>query len=124
MTTPYDGLADRFAATFGRAPAGVWAAPGRVNLIGGHIDYNDGLVLPFALSQRTYAAAALRDDGVVAARLLQADGSLSEPVARLEPGRLTEGPAYVAGVLWAHREDGHDVRGMDVLLDGQVPVGA
>jgi len=124
MTTPYDGLADRFAATFGRAPVGVWAAPGRVNLIGEHIDYNDGLVLPFALSQRTYAAAAPRDDGVVAARMLEADGSLSDAVARLEPGRLTEWPAYVAGVLWALREYGHDVRGMDVLLDGQVPVGA
>ena len=124
MTTSYDGLADRFAATFGRAPAGVWAAPGRVNLIGEHVDYNDGLVLPFALTQRTYAAAAPRDDGVIAARMLQADGSLSEPIAGLEPGRLTEWPAYVAGVLWALREDGHDVRGMDVLLDGQVPVGA
>ena len=124
MTTSYDGLADGFAAAFGRSPVGVWAAPGRVNLIGEHVDYNDGLVLPFALTQRTYAAAAPRDDGVVAARLLQADGSLSEPIARLEPGRLTEGPAYVAGVLWALREDGHEICGMDVLLDGQVPVGA
>jgi galactokinase len=124
MTTSYDGLADRFEATFGRAPAGGWAAPGRVNLIGEHVDYNDGLVLPFAMTQRTYAAAAPRDDGVLAARMLQAGGSLSEPIARLEPGRLTEWPAYVAGVAWVLREDGHDVGGMDVLLDGQVPVGA
>jgi galactokinase len=124
MTTPYDGLADRFSSTFGRAPAGVWAAPGRVNLIGEHVDYNDGLVLPFALTQRTYAAAASRDDGVIAARMLHADGSLSEPIARLAPGQLTEWPAYVAGVLWVLREGGHDVRGMDVLIDGQVPVGA
>ena len=124
MTTSYDVLAGRFADTFGRAPAGVWAAPGRVNLIGEHVDYNAGLVLPFALTHRTYAAVAPRADGVVAARLLRADGSLDQPIDRLEPGTLTEWPAYVAGVLWVLREQGHDVRGLDVLLDGQVPVGA
>jgi galactokinase len=124
MTTPYDDLPDRFEVAFGRRPDGIWAAPGRVNLIGEHVDYNDGLVLPFALTHRTFAAVAARDDGVVAARSMQSDGSLSEPVDRLEPGSMTEWPAYVAGVMWVLREDDHDVRGMDVLLDGRVPVGA
>ena len=124
MTTSYDELADRFAQTFGRPAEGVWAAPGRVNLIGEHVDYNDGLVLPFALTHRTYAAAAPRDDGVVSARLLQAEGSLDQPIDELEPGAMTEWPAYVAGVLWVLREQGNDVRGLDVLLDGRVPVGA
>jgi len=124
MTTSYDELADRFARTFGRPPEGVWAAPGRVNLIGEHVDYNDGPVLPFALTHRTYAAAALRDDGVVSARSLQVDGCLEQSIDELEPGAMTEWPAYVAGVLWVLREQGHDVRGLDVLLDGRVPVGA
>jgi galactokinase len=124
MTTPYDELPDRFEAAFGRRPDGIWAAPGRVNLIGEHVDYNDGLVLPFALTHRTFAAAAPREDGVVAARSMQSDGSLSAPVHSLEPGSMSEWPAYVAGVMWVLREDGHDVTGMDVLLDGRVPVGA
>ena len=51
-----------FRDTFGTAPEGVWEAPGRVNLIGEHTDYNAGLVLPIALPQRTYAAARRRDD--------------------------------------------------------------
>src|SRR5712691_3464767 len=52
--------ASGFAASFGRAPDVVWSAPGRVNLIGEHTDYNEGLVLPFAIGQRTAVAAALR----------------------------------------------------------------
>jgi len=124
MTSSYDGLASRFEQTFGRAPAGVWAAPGRVNLIGEHVDYNDGLVLPFALTHRTYAAVAQRDDGVISARLLQVEDSLDRPIDELEPGSLSEWPAYVAGVVWVLREEGHRLRGMDVLLDGRVPVGA
>src|SRR3954470_24682116 len=47
---------DRFRSTYGTEPAGLWAAPGRVNLIGEHTDYNEGFVLPFALPQRTVAA--------------------------------------------------------------------
>ena len=124
MSTPYDELPGRFEAAFGRPPAGIWSAPGRVNLIGEHVDYNDGLVLPFALTSRTYAAAVPRDDGVMAARSVQAGGALSEPIEDLEPGHLSDWQAYVAGVLWVLREDGHDVSGMDVLVDGRVPVGA
>ena len=56
---------DGFEKVFGYAPDGVWSAPGRVNLIGEHTDYNEGFVLPFAIDRRTYAALALRDDGLV-----------------------------------------------------------
>ena len=54
-----------FEAKFGYAPAGVWSAPGRVNLIGEHTDYNEGFVFPFAINRHTYAAIALREDSVV-----------------------------------------------------------
>jgi galactokinase len=55
----------RFAELFGHAPQGVWSAPGRVNLIGEHTDYNDGFVFPFAIDRRTVGALALREDRVV-----------------------------------------------------------
>src|SRR6185312_16229513 len=57
--------AEAFASRFGRAPAGVWAGPGRVNLIGEHTDYNGGFVLPFAIDKTTTAALAVRADRAV-----------------------------------------------------------
>jgi galactokinase len=121
-------LRQRFTDVFDRTPGGIWAAPGRVNLIGEHVDYNGGLVLPFAIEQRTYAATAARDDDVLRVRSMQLDGGLDTSIADLAPERAAAGAtswaSYVAGVLWVLREDGHDVSGMDLLLDGRVPVGA
>ena len=57
-----------FETAFGRPADGVWSAPGRVNLIGEHTDYNGGLVLPFAIDRRTHCAIALRDDRVLRVR--------------------------------------------------------
>ena len=65
MTDLRTQAGDGFAARFGYPPGGMWSAPGRVNLIGEHTDYNEGFVLPFAIDRRTYAALALRDDGLV-----------------------------------------------------------
>lgn len=68
-------LRAEFADAFGRPPAGLWAAPGRVNLIGEHTDYNEGFALPLALPRRVYVAAARRDDDVLAVRSLR-EGSV------------------------------------------------
>ena len=77
-----------FAERFGTAPEGVWAAPGRVNVIGEHTDYNDGFVLPVALPHTTRAAIARRTDGRVALASLQGDGVVVElALADLAPGR-------------------------------------
>ncbi|MFC9890882.1 galactokinase [Streptomyces pilosus] len=120
-----ESVAERYEQLYGAAPQGVWAAPGRVNLIGEHTDYNDGFVMPFALPHTAVAAVSRRDDGVL--RLHSAD--VDAPVAELRVEDLTPGTdkgwtAYPAGVVWALREAGHPVTGADVHLASTVPAGA
>lgn len=113
------GLAERLAGALG-----VFAAPGRVNLIGEHTDYNGGLVLPIALPHQTYAAVRRRDDDVLTVASAQRDDRLEIRLGDLAPGAVDGWAAYVAGVVWALREDGHDVGGLDLLVDGRVPLGS
>jgi galactokinase len=117
--------AELFRARFGGVPDGVWLAPGRANLMGEHTDYNDGFVLPFALSQATTAAAARRTDG----RLLlcsrqEPEGGLEIALDGLAPGTVTGWGAYVAGVAWALRSAGYQVPGACIAIDSDVPAGA
>jgi len=109
---------------FGRPPEGVWSAPGRVNLIGEHTDYNDGLVLPIALPHRTDAACSPRADHLLRIHSAQVGETIEVDLDTVGPGSPAGWTAYVAGVLWALREAGHAVRGMDVTVDSEVPVGA
>jgi galactokinase len=113
-----------FGRAFGGSPEGVWSAPGRVNLIGEHTDYNQGLCLPIALPLRTYAAASRRADGVLRIASAQREGVVEVAIDEVGPDRPGGWAAYVAGVLWALRKDGFDVGGLDVVVDTQVPVGA
>lgn len=117
-------VAERFADLYGTAPAGVWSAPGRVNLIGEHTDYNQGLCLPVALPQRTYAAAAARADTQLRMHATQGRDTVETTLQEVAPGRPSGWASYVAGVLWALRRAGHDVGGIDVVVHGQVPLGA
>jgi galactokinase len=117
-------VADAFCATYGTPPEGVWSAPGRVNLIGEHTDYNEGFVLPFAIEARTTVAAATRSDGVLRLRSVQQPtGDVSVSLDDVRPGRPDGWAAYVAGVVWAARDEGAAVGGLDVLVDGRVPPG-
>ena len=105
-------------------PVGVFAAPGRVNLIGEHTDYNGGLCLPIALPHATYAAVARRDDDLLTVASVQRDDRFESRLDDIAPGAVTGWAAYVAGVAWALREAGHDLPGMDLVVDGRVPLGA
>ncbi len=115
--------AHAFADRFGAEPEGVWAAPGRVNVIGEHTDYNDGFVLPVALPHTTRAAVGRRTDGRVALASLQGDGAVVEVDLRDLAPRNPDGWAgYPAGVVEGLRD--RLGGGVAVLVDTDVPVGA
>jgi len=113
-----------FLEAFGSEPSGVWSAPGRVNLIGEHTDYNAGLCLPIALPHRTYAAVRLRADHRLRLRSMQSSQQYELDLDDVRAGNPPGWGGYAAGVLWALQEAGHQVRGIDLMLDGHVPLGA
>ncbi|MGO1409154.1 MAG: galactokinase [Brachybacterium sp.] len=121
-----DRAAQLFEESFGYVPDGVWSAPGRVNIIGEHVDYQDGLCLPMAISHRCFAAAARTPTNRLRLRSAQDETVLDIDARTLTPEAVTGWPAYVAGVLWALRSliSGASTRGMDIMIDGQVPLGA
>ena len=141
-----------FATAFGYPPAGLWSAPGRVNLIGEHTDYNEGFVLPFAIDRRTVAALALRADGLVrvsSSAVSLSTGSLSTGslstrpsstrpssegtparefvLAAASPAAVRGWAAYPLGVAWGLGRVGAELAGLpgfDVHFASDVPVGA
>ncbi|GGR25016.1 galactokinase [Streptomyces netropsis] len=117
--------ATAFHEVYGTPPAGVWAAPGRVNLIGEYTDFNDGMVMPLALPRRTWAAALPRTDGRLRLHSAAAPGGVVElRTADLAPGAVHGWAAYPAGVAWALREAGHAAGGADLHMESDVPVGS
>lgn len=100
----------------------AWAAPGRVNLIGEHVDYNEGVVLPFALQFVTITRATARGRDTVCASS-EGVGSAEFPITA-RPGEVDGWGAYVAGVVWALRQRGDDVPGLDLAITSNVPLGA
>src|SRR4051812_510969 len=112
-----------FIERFGTEAEGVWAAPGRVNVIGEHTDYNGGFVLPVAMEHTTRAAVARRDDGRVAFASLQGHGAVVElDLGELAPGRPDGWAGYPAGVVLGLRD--RLAGGGSILVDTDVPVGA
>ena len=138
--TAQDAAARLFQELTGHAPDGVLSAPGRVNLIGEHTDYNDGFVLPFAIPHRTYAAVGMRADGRIRVTSDHAEHPVEVAFADLtalfpKPGdtslRVADAwAAYPLGVAWAVRAastDAHgvaDAHGVDIAITSDVPVGA
>ena len=111
----------KFLETFGAEPDLVAAAPGRVNLIGEHIDYSDGFVLPFAIKDRTLVAARKRGDSTVRIASAQRRNKIvTVDISTVKPGLKGEWERYALGVLWALGVK----EGVDLLIDGHVPLGA
>jgi galactokinase len=118
-------LAEQFSSAFGREPDGVWQAPGRVNLIGEHTDYNEGFVLPFAIDKTARIAVGVRADSTV--RLLSTygdQGMTTADTGQLEAQSAKGWTKYPLGVMWSLQQRGIDVPGLDLLLHSSVPLGA
>jgi galactokinase len=123
MQTPVE-LAALHLATFS-APAKVYSAPGRVNLIGEHTDYSGGFVMPAAIDFSTLIAISPRTDGRFLAHSINFNEHVNQPIDELLAGRAKSWPDYPAGVLWALREKGVDVSsGFSMTIVGNVPLGA
>lgn len=118
-------VAAAFTDAFGATPDGVWAAPGRVNLIGEHTDYNEGYVLPFAIDRAAAVAIKLRDDNV--ARLSSSFGEAPTVTVNLDTlshETMSGWTAYPLGVVWVMRQMGIAIGGFDLFLHSTVPSGA
>jgi galactokinase len=113
-----------FIRHFGTEPTGVWSAPGRVNLIGEHTDYNEGFVLPFAIDRRTYAAISPRTDGIARVASGFASEVVEIPVERISKDSVSGWSGYPLGVAWALMQAGSQPSGFDLYVESDVPVGA
>ena len=119
--------ADLFRRTYGRDPDGVFSAPGRVNLIGEHTDYNGGLVLPFAIDARAHLAAGRADRGTARVLSAQKPGEITTVLLEdIQPGSpaVAGWPGYLLGAIWSLRTTDHRIEPVDLVLDSQVPSGA
>ena len=116
-------LAERFRARYGREPA-MFRAPGRVNLIGEHTDYNDGFVMPAAIAYDTWVAAARRDDRTVTFESEHFEGTRSFDLDHLESGVRHDWSDYLRGMLVELQRNGSRIEGADMLIGSDVPIGA
>lgn len=114
-------LESAFQELFGHKAEVLAEAPGRVNLIGEHIDYSEGFVLPFAIADRTFAAIARNNDGLVRIASQQRKNRIfTIDIKDVKPGSAGDWEKYVLGVIWTLNISS----GVDILVDGHVPSGA
>jgi galactokinase len=114
-------ISTEFQTLFGHQPEVISEAPGRVNLIGEHIDYSEGFVLPFAIANRTHAAISRSSDGLVRISSHQRRNNIfSISITDVKPGSKGDWEKYVLGVIWSLGI----TEGLNILVDGNVPAGA
>ncbi len=115
-------VAQEFERRFGSPPHAVVRAPGRVNLIGEHTDYNDGFVLPLAIDRAIWIALRPRDDGRVRVHSLDFDQTIEFALDDLHAG--SGWAEYLKGVAWALQQTDRPVRAFEGVVAGDVPIGA
>jgi galactokinase len=120
----YAALISRFEQRFGHRPAFLSRAPGRVNLIGEHTDYNDGFVLPMAINREVAVVGAPRDDRRIRLYALNFDDEADFALDQLQRSEPADWSDYPRGVAWVLREAGFDLVGFDGVLYGDVPIGS
>jgi galactokinase len=117
-------VAERFLAVYGTSPSGLFRAPGRVNLIGEHTDYNDGFVMPVAIDFSCYSAIRSRSDRTLSVYSQQFQENIEFNLDRLVGPSKKHWSDYVRGVAAVLRDEGYPLKGADLLIDGQVPIGS
>lgn len=115
-------VAQEFERRFGLPPHAIVRAPGRVNLIGEHTDYNDGFVLPLAIDRAIWIALRPRDDGRVRVHSLDFDQTIEFALDDLHKG--SGWAEYLKGVAWALQQTDRPVRAFEGVVAGDVPIGA
>jgi len=116
-------VSDQFNTLYGENPQTIIRAPGRVNLIGEHTDYNDGFVLPMAINRAVWIALRPRADRQVVLYAMDFDAQIRIDLDDLQQGE--PGPIeYVKGMAWALGQAGYELRGWDGVVKGDVPIGA
>jgi galactokinase len=119
MEEQEQALLDSFEQEYGRRATQIALAPGRVNMIGDHTDYNDGFVLPMAIDRSVRVAAAARDDGTV--HVWSKDYEERDEFPLEGQKRSGSWKDYVRGVFWSLKEAGHPVKGVDLAIESDLP---
>ena len=119
-----DTVKQQFQANFAADPAFIARAPGRVNLIGEHTDYNDGFVMPLAIDRATYIALRPRDDKRVLALSLDMDDRREFALDDLQRNTEADWIDYFIGVAWVLQQRGYALRGWEGVVAGDVPIGS
>jgi galactokinase len=115
-------LAQQFAGFFGTQPT-VFSAPGRVNLIGEHTDYNDGFVMPSAIGLCTHVATSPRQDRRLVIRSQQFPGHFAFDLDDLPKQSMGNWCDYVLGIAVILQQTGHPLQGANLLVDSEIPIG-
>jgi len=117
-------LSALFASQFNEAPSFVIASPGRINLIGEHVDYNHGFVLPAAIDKYMYVAVSKRSDHQIVMHAADIQQNYQTSLDNASQCSSLDWPNYVLGVAHELKKDGHTISGFNILITGNIPVGA